>query len=54
MDKMMEEVEEIVGQYQSVIEEVKLEPAMAKLENELNYFKTEALQLFELNKSHRK
>ena len=54
LDKMMTEIEEIVGTYRKATEEVRQEKNFDKLENELKYFKTEALELFEINQSHKK
>lgn len=46
INKMMEEVREMVGRYEEAMMEVKVDPQIEKLKNQLSYFKTEALNLF--------
>lgn len=51
---MMTEIEEIVGVYRKATAEIRQEKKFDKLENELKYFKTEALELFHINQSNKK
>jgi hypothetical protein len=50
MDKITGEVADIVKNYNRAIEEVRLSNKMIIMENELEFFRKEALTLFEQNK----
>ena len=54
IDKMMSEIGEVVARYRQAVEEVEVASLVNKLQNELTYFKTEALELFQLNQDYKK